>query len=204
MGTDIHFYIEKKNKDDKWEKVIVPDEILPRDRDYFLFAVLAGVRNGTGFAGCEIFKIISPYFEGRGIPSDTSCQEIYDEDGDCDPRVGDHSQTWATLEELIGIDWDIPCLDIGYVDRKNYELLKKGENPKESCGDINGYHIKKTKNLDKFEKDKSFTHVQVQWYTSPLKKCYFRTFIEEVLPRAAGVWRKEDRKSVRVLIGFDS
>jgi hypothetical protein len=62
------------------------------NRDYTLFATLAGVRNNG----------ITPLFEGRGFPDDVSkaCVEEIPHDSDY------HSHTWFTVQELLDTDWD--------------------------------------------------------------------------------------------------
>lgn len=70
MGTDIHgtFQCERKLKKDptisKW--VDVPHLYTFR-RDYFLFGVLANVRNGHGFAGVDTGDPVDPISEPRGV-----------------------------------------------------------------------------------------------------------------------------------------
>lgn len=66
MGTDIHMVVQVKNKSGDWE-LVSPSEVPGADdyesshssnqwygpRNYDAFAILANVRNGFGFAGCE-------------------------------------------------------------------------------------------------------------------------------------------------------
>lgn len=87
MGTDINFYIEKKVKD-KWEEVIVPKELLPYDRSHALFDFITD-------------EVMTPWSE-RGLPEDTSYSEPTEaqiENGKL--WVGDHSFTYAYLDEII-------------------------------------------------------------------------------------------------------
>lgn len=100
------------------------------DRNYEAFAILADVRNGTGFAGIDTgdgFKIIA---EPRGLPLDLSAElrnaSNYDAMRECglpdvpeDPPgddaledaldkgfwLGDHSYSWLTAQELQDFDW---------------------------------------------------------------------------------------------------
>lgn len=96
MGTDIHLYTEHRVKE-KWQKIKVDGSILPDDRNYRLFAFLANVRN---------FGDITPQFESRGIPSDTSYIEN-DEDW-----IGDYGLTYAYVDEIINAPWE----DVGLQD----------------------------------------------------------------------------------------
>lgn len=79
MGTDIHGVFQRKNPQNKrWEDTPHRYEM---NRDYQLFAVLAGVRNGVGFAGCVTGQVVTPISEPRGYPEDfISCGLIDHED----------------------------------------------------------------------------------------------------------------------------
>ena len=77
------------SKDDSW----YADEMY-NGRSYYLFAILADVRNGSGG--------IEPIDYPRGIPDDASSGYMYvvdrwDGDG--------HSHSYFTLDELINFDW---------------------------------------------------------------------------------------------------
>jgi len=48
-------------------------------RNYSLFSILANVRNGTGFAGCDTGDGFKPISMPRGLPSDVS-SEVFEED----------------------------------------------------------------------------------------------------------------------------
>ena len=92
MGSDIHLYFEYLNKNAEWEKLDVPEYLSPDDRNYHLFGVLADVRNMDN---------IKPEFAYRTIPDDTSFNHQHQQE------LGmDHSITYATLEELLNVDWE--------------------------------------------------------------------------------------------------
>lgn len=217
MGTDIHFYIEKRNKQSKWEHVDIPAKILPDDRFYYLFAVLAGVRNGFGFAGCKTHDPVVPYFECRGIPEDTSYKELNFEDDEerIYPWLGEHSFTYATYDEIEKIDWEIKQNGYGIISRTQYPVFLESKDktgkasaPTSYCGWIVGEGIKVAPSEQEFLQDPSYTHVQVEFEEQPLKACYFRFFIESVLPRwikdGLSFIREEEKKDIRILMGFDS
>lgn len=96
MGTDIYLYAEVKQHD-RWvrSKVEIPD-----DRNYWAFAVLADVRNGEGFAGCDLGDPVTPIAQPRGLPADTSTGGW----------LGDYSHSWVTLAELLAVDLDQPVI----------------------------------------------------------------------------------------------
>jgi hypothetical protein len=102
MGCDIHLYIEQKKKD-KWHEIKVDKRLLPDGRNYDLFAFLAGVRN------YEPLKK-TPLFPHRGIPDDTSMPK---NDTD-DFWIGDHSFTYAYLNEILEAPWESVDLECSY------------------------------------------------------------------------------------------
>jgi hypothetical protein len=198
MGTDFHLKFQRKYND-KWEKIEVPACLYPDERNYLLFAFLAGVRNGKGFAGVHIFDPIKPNFEGRGLPKD-----FFLEKGEF---LGDHSFTHATVAEILQCDWNVVFTETGYVDRSQYKDFKEKGYPRSWCGDISGPNINKTDSLIEFETDPTFTHIRVNWQTTPLKDCYFYLFCDEILPRLTfetSHWDIYDLENLRIIMGFDS
>ena len=117
MGCDIHVCIEKR-VDGVWQFVGSDawDNNPDREhwdiwRDYDLFAILGGVRNGFGVAGIRTGSGFTPIAIGRGLPADR------------DPRtepLGDHSDSWVTLRELIDFDWSQTTLHAGAETPKTY------------------------------------------------------------------------------------
>jgi hypothetical protein len=132
MGCDIHAWVETRKSDGSWTMVkerIFPtpywkegDEVrdetfedgstyyrgpMTEDpysfRNYNLFAILADVRNGRGFAGIPTGTGFDPIASPRGIPEDASPEylhEVNEWDGD------GHSHSWFTLTELQAYPWD--------------------------------------------------------------------------------------------------
>lgn len=92
-----------KNSDDYW----VSSEFY-EDRNYFLFAVLADVRNGYD---------IEPLSQPKGIPED-SCYPIK---YIVDQWRGDgYSHSYFTLKEILEVDCDKYCTKLPEVDRTNW------------------------------------------------------------------------------------
>ena len=89
MGCDIHLYIEKKGVNG-WEELPIAEELIPDERDYEVFSFLAGVRGNNG-----------EHFADRGIPEDSSIPT-----GDDDFWLGDHSYTYAYLDEILSAPWE--------------------------------------------------------------------------------------------------
>lgn len=88
MGTDIHCQIEM-HRNGRWRR----QGELDLDRNYTLFAILAGVRGGGE---------ITPIAEPRGLPTDLDPRPFADDE--CEP-YGDHSFSWLTLAELRAFNW---------------------------------------------------------------------------------------------------
>lgn len=97
MGCDIHLYLERKNKEGTWEPINVPENLLPDDRCYALFGLLAGVRSDE----------FEPLFKDRGIPEDTCYKKSKGPGNDDMPWLGDHSFTYAYLDEIYNIEWPV-------------------------------------------------------------------------------------------------
>ena len=90
MGCDIHAYLEKKSKTGSYEYVT---DVF-NERDYNLFAFLAGVRNYS-----DIYPIVA---SNRGIPVDVSeyTKNCYDDWGS-----DAHSASWIGIDELLKFDY---------------------------------------------------------------------------------------------------
>jgi len=97
-----------------------------QDRNYDLFAILANVRNGYGFAGVPTGEGFIPIADPRGLPEDISDElvrlansdDIWKEFRDKYGAgwLGDHSWSWITLEELLSNDWDRYTVHRGHVE----------------------------------------------------------------------------------------
>lgn len=104
MGCDIHCFVEKRNnKNNQWElfneKIFTQwrDEKCSKpfsDRNYAVFATLAGVRNIYG---------MTPIVPSRGVPDDMSEQVKKELDL---RRYDAHSGNWIYLKELLDFDFD--------------------------------------------------------------------------------------------------
>jgi hypothetical protein len=108
-------------------------------RNYRLFACLAGVRNGRGFAGVTTGNAVEPIAEPRGVPDDASPEWL----GVVDHWGADlHSMSWLTIEEIAAYDWNQEVLNVGYMTEKEYLALKEtGEPPSSYSGGVWGRSI---------------------------------------------------------------
>lgn len=180
MGCDIHPYVEVR-RNGVWERSGVK---VPNDRDYFAFGKLANVRNGTGFAGCDMGDPVRPIAEPRGLPTDTTIKDNSDV-GFEDPAyvwLGDHSHSWVTLEELLAIDYDALVTQRGKVSPKEYAEMQKWKRPpREWCGDTN-----------------QADYVKVEW-KQPLSQV--ASLLPKIIVAICHLGKPED---VRLVFGFDS
>lgn len=232
MGCDIHLYVEVKQGDswvtaDRWtqDKYDEPgrlsvgyDQRFYRGRNYSLFAILADVRNGRGFAGIKTGEGFNPISKPRGLPKDV-CKEIQAESDGWDSDG--HSHSWFTISELMEYDWtQFSCLQ-GWVDGPNFEefdryLKSQQEGPEEYCGAVDGGNIKHISNEEMkaligepkgwgasreaaiLESSRD-CYTLVEW-TIPYYKCC-REFLGETLPK---LWRLGNPNEVRIVFWFDN
>lgn len=127
MGTDIHFYVERRRSDGSWEtcdqwegdeyyeKCVSYDKQFYHERNYDLFAMLANVRNGYGVAGIETGAGFVPLAMPRGFPDDV-CEEIKKY---VEPYI-EHTPTYCTLQELLEYDWTRETVKYGVMSIKEY------------------------------------------------------------------------------------
>lgn len=189
-------------------------------RNYGLFAILADVRNGRGFAGIKTGEGFNPIADPRGVPSD--CCEEFRKEQDNYGSDG-HSHSYFTVSELMAYDWtQVTCLQ-GYVDGKNFEEFerwkkKDGESPSEYCGMVSGQFVTHISNdemravITQKIGDKRGSEWQqavetldphcytlVEW-TQPYYKCC-KEFLGETLPR---LWQLGKPDDVRIVFFFDN
>jgi hypothetical protein len=102
--------------DGSWE--VSYNSLYYNDRNYYLFSILADVRNGGS---------VEPIDYDRGIPDDASAGYLYI----CNLWDSDaHSHSYFTLEELLNVDWS--QYDSEYIDdfMDTLEKMKEiDENP---------------------------------------------------------------------------
>ena len=196
------------------------------ERNYDLFAILANVRNGTGFAGCDTgdgFQILA---EPRGLPKDTSIRDSGDDVEYEDSRyisLGDHSFTHCTLAEALEYDYTRVTQHRGVVDAAEYsawvEAGRKGA-PKGWCGGVGGIGVK---HVSQFQMDKLIERGVIKtidkkgpfdspkgedgfcYYTTVQWEATYRESVGEVwfefLEACRGIGHPD---KVRFVIGFDS
>lgn len=110
-------------------------------RNYDLFAILANVRNGRGFAGIKTGGGFVPISEPRGIPTDASPQVARRSDG---YGIDGHSHSWLTLREILEFDWTQVSHKQGYTGLRAYATWypKKGRSPSSYSGGVFGNSVR--------------------------------------------------------------
>lgn len=229
MGCDIHTRCEVFNKDTKtWEiqgrifKNPYWDKNRPNkidedgyqwnpeftmepfgNRDYDLFAILADVRNGRGFAGIKTSEGFNPISEPKGIPIDISKEGLefmnsYDSDG--------HSHSYFTVEELKNYDWGQVTVHRGCISMEEYKILRKTNDcPNSWAGYISGPDITVVDediadlflNGEKFEKTP--THVNYHWTSTYKDSCIH--FLDNTIPELE---KLGEPNNVRIIFFFDN
>jgi hypothetical protein len=158
MGCDIHIYVEKKIGD-TWYPLTPPqhnpyyepgDEeeggpwSQPLTLEHRVFSMLAGVRNGHGFAGIKTGEPITPISEPRGLPDDV-CAEIKEISDAWD--IDGHSHSHFTLAELDAVPWKQNEIhSCGWVDAAQFQVWEKEGQPQQWCGDMTGDSVVKIPN----------------------------------------------------------
>lgn len=174
-------------------------------RNYDLFAILADVRNGYGFAGIDTGDGFKPIDMPRGIPKNASKKykkyaKSWGEDG--------HSHSYFTVRELKEYDWHGQTTKHrGLVDMDQYKVFKKKGKPEEWCGDSSGGALLKVTNK---EMDELIDHPEnilknmrymtfVEWGESYYEST--KDFVDNVIPRLE---KLGDPDKVRIVFFFDN
>jgi len=195
MGTNMRTYWFHKTGEEFTEFIPWESEeqaLNVERRNYPLFALLAGVRNGFGFSGIPIFTPITPCpLRNEGIHH-------------CAAALGSgvhgyvYLYCWYTVEDLHRADWSTKFNEIGCVDREGYAFWKEGK-PFHSCGYIEGPGIKLCEDPHDFEADPSYTHVRVNWdYRLDDPPVPFLQFLREKFPEG-----DPDNKNIYVQMVFN-
>lgn len=185
MGTDIHGKLQRKNYEGKWVDI----GPIPLRRNYRLFAALADVRNGYGFAGVETHEPLTPIAEPRGLPEDVAGWDY-----------GDHSFSWLSIKEILEYDgWDKPLSEVGTLTREQYEKWDGKSVPKEWSGGCWGHGVVMTDDPN----TEGWTHIQVKFQGRTLKDAckVFWLWLEWI--KLEYDWEIE-KDNLRMVFGFDS
>ncbi len=171
------------------------------NRSYMVFAVLAGVRNGFGFAGVPTHEPLKPIAEPRGLPGDRD--RTGEGDGEDDWDYGDHSYSWVTVEELLSYDWEYRLPVVGVFSRRAYESEefqawnRMKAPPVVYSGGVSGRDVLVVSEPDVARRS-DWTHVGLSWEESVAEHC---ADFREIIPALCEIGRPNE---VRLVFGFDS
>lgn len=229
MGTDINYIFQKRNGD-QWETLNVDQDIHHDEkwenwsngefyisRHYLLFAVLADIRNGFGFAGTLTHVPVVPIAPRRGLPDGISSNWFeqpsggaygieFDEDHTEYLDLGDHSFTWLTSTEILNwFETKHELQRFGVVDLETYDLMERGKEPDNyssgiSGGDIDVYDETgdelSFRLVRPFRQYRNVTHVRTSWYVNVNEELmYFHDMIKKL---------HDQYGEIRMVMGFDS
>lgn len=212
MGTDIHGRIQRR-----WSESANYVDVgqIERDRNYRVFAMLAGVRNGFGFAGVKTHEPLVPISEPRGLPADLElvgdgdsvAYYVWKDDEQIQVHdwLGDHSHSWLTLKEMAEWDgWNKPLVMEGIIERSEYERIQReGGTPNGWIGGIWGGGVKIVSS-EEAANGGDFTHVNWAWQVPFVEYAKtFRAWVDYMLAKY-GYMLEEDPAAVRIVFGFDS
>lgn len=199
------------------------DDSFYSGRNYNLFSILADVRNGRGFAGCDTGDGFIPIAMPKGMPEDVSPRVAVAREG---WGVDGHSASWFTVAELDAYDWTSQVTVHRYwMDSTAYYqwyLTGYKGGPQSYCGGVSGPNIEhiseaEMKNrinqvLEGFSEDTpqdeltaavneklGSVYCQAEWKETYADCCQY--FIETTLPRLRELGNPED---VRVVFWFDN
>lgn len=213
MGTDIHSVFQRHDKATRqWHDVPSHYE---QDRHYQLFAVLAGVRNGHGFAGIQTGEAVTQIAQPRGLPADFAMDDeahplatlehmdpgrrkYYEADEKLEQWMGNHSHSWLTSDEMLAWAEKAPeVVKTGVLDRVVYEAWDGTSQPPSYCGHISGSDVVQI-NDNAVEKAQTpnWTHIRCNWQSDLRAELAY--FFDEVARLTV------EHGKIRFVFGFDS
>lgn len=216
MGTDIHGVWQKKTQTG-WEDIA---SNYNENRHYQLFSILAGVRNGFGFAGVPTGDKVVPIANPRGLPNDFElAKEVEHKDlphpSHIVPEVsmlapwlrsfreetpyvwmGDHSYSWLGGEEILAWFENAPTVThVGVMTRGDYETWDKVDEPNSYYGEVCGSEVIIIDESDRETVDE-WTHIRVEWQSSlKIEAGYFVDEVQRLVTQHG---------EIRFVFGFDS
>lgn len=185
------------------------------DRNYILFAILADVRNGYGFAGCDTHDPIKPLRtweqsrHSNDILFSPRCQTsspasdygVYD-----NLWLGDHSQQVISVEELLSYDFQQRLVEYGVFAVDEFLKFMMGDRNVDYSYNTWGQNIVKHPRVDLTDgkavvfNTKGYTHIPAKWNDDKTLAEYVKEFVADVRQVVAD----NPDYDIRLVIGFDS
>jgi hypothetical protein len=220
MGTDIHGLFQHKNKNNPYWHIVpqtfvgelfnlkMPDNLAVFfPRNYEVFGLLAGVRNGVGFANIKTGEPVTPISKPKGLPIDRSAPVSHDEYDwyyVSDIGVGYHDFSYLTLDEMILYPhWNAVKVNCGYLNEKEFQEYDATGIVRSCSGDVDGPNIVKVSERN-WRAGKHLVgpkyYIFVEW-----KEPLTDNWVYKVLmPNMQVIKDKFDAEEVRFVFGFDS
>lgn len=161
-----------------------------RNRNYWVFAVLADVRNREG---------LKPIANPRGCPDDASLAVRHG-------NSWDHTPSWLLVSELLAYDWARRTEHTGLLsmaEYKKWRKKKKRERPNDFCLGVHGGNVltevEADKRLASGKKCSNDEYVHVSWEEAASSSC--DDFVEFIHKWLVPVGPPDQ---VRIVFGFDS
>jgi hypothetical protein len=203
MGCDIHEWVEVRdpsaNDVGPWKLSSYDPELF---RNYDMFAILANVRNGHGFAGVKTGEGFIPISMPRGVPEDASDEYKHQVE---EWGVDGHSHSWLTLREIREFDWNQTTEKQGWVDASEYQTFKREGRPRSWSGGVGGGSVKHVTNEQMDEIVAKGGEPGFSYYTLVKWTIKYRDYcgylLDEVLPEMAKLGEPDD---VRLVFFFDN
>jgi hypothetical protein len=178
------------------------------DRHYDIFAILANVRNGRGFAGVPTSDGLPYISNGRGKPDDMTdkTKEWFSLHG------GDHSDTWVSLTEVMKYDWTYPVRKTGIVTINEFDTYLRRGAPDGWSGDISGGNVVQVSNevmtqMIKDGRHKAAVHgyIDSKLYTTRINWVWSTSHIAEAfMERMKMLAMEVGEHECRLIMDFDS
>lgn len=207
-NSSYRFYSDKLPKDrPEWAREKYTTDP-PNDRHYDWFAVLANVRNGTGFAGIITGDGFNYIDEPRGFPP-----MFYIDSDYITPEgiwLGYHSHSYINLEELETFDWNQVTTKRGSIPIDCYKSLRNtGNSPSAYAGACTGPGIVTVNERtadDILDGIKSIEAREIYVdYTWPvIYKDIFDYEITNIIKPMIRLRDEYQFEDVRIVFGFDS
>lgn len=212
MGTDIHVYIEKLDKygePPRWE-LVATEDFTWHTRNYDVFAILADVRNGRGFAGCDTGDGFVPIAPPKGFPEDASpdLRRHFEE-------RGEHTPSWLLLSEIYDYDWSRATVHRGWVEAPEllWMIRTGAAKPRSWCGGVDGRDVQRLERgvlaakllalgdpppavIELLSKPDGAWTKDVADFFEPLRRCYARVEWRETYTESVGDFLKWVRSLV--------
>lgn len=200
---NVKYYIERLEEEEDFVYEGIYD-----GRNYDLFGILADVRNGRGFAGCDTGNGFIPISQPKGLPIDVSEKVQEESDNwDCDG----HSHTYFSLQELLDYDWNRTTEKRGWVSKQEYKTFLKNGAPDGWSGGIDGgcvVHISNEEMENRISNDiqdeTKCYYTLIEWCTlySESASCFYTDTIPKL--KAIAEANNISYDDVRIIFWFDN